>query len=139
MLIKEAMTPSPTCCKPDDTLNTVAKLMVEHDCGEIPVHDGKEIVGVITDRDIVCRAVAVHKNPSAVTASEVMTRNVYTIAEDDDLEDALDLMEQMVIHRLPVVDGAGKLVGIVSEADLIANAPAIEVARAVRKQPRMGL
>jgi CBS domain-containing protein len=139
MLIKEAMTPNPAFCRPADKLDTVAKLMVEHDCGEIPVCDGMNVVGVITDRDITCRAVAAGKLPVAVAASDIMTRNVYTIAEDDDLEDALDLMEQMVIHRLPVVDAAGKLVGIVSEADLIANAPAIEVARAVRKQPRTAL
>jgi CBS domain-containing protein len=139
MLIKEAMTPSPVCCKPGDKLDTVAKLMLEHDCGEIPVCDGSQIVGVITDRDIVCRAVAADKLPAAIAASEVMTRNVYTIVEDDEIDAALDLMDQMVIHRLPVVDDSGKLVGIVSEADLMAKAPAIDVARAVRKQPRMAL
>lgn len=132
MLIKDVMTDSPTCCKPTDKLDTVAKLMLDHDCGEIPVCDGTKLVGVITDRDITCRAVAAGKTPAAVAVSEVMTRDVYTIAEDDKLEQALELMETKLVRRLPVVDFSGKVVGIVSQADLVAKAPMLKVARTIR-------
>lgn len=132
MLIKAVMTASPTCCKPADKLDSVAKLMLDHDCGEIPVCDGTRLVGVITDRDIVCRAIAAGKNPVAVAVSDVMTRDVYTIGQDDELEDALELMETKLVRRLPVVDFSGKIVGIVSEADLVAKAPILKVARTIR-------
>lgn len=132
MLIKELMTANPACCKPTDKLDSVAKLMVEHDCGEIPVCDGTKLVGVITDRDIACRAVAAGTTPSAVPASDVMTRDVYTIAEDGDVEQALDLMEKKLVRRLPVVDDSGRIVGIVSQADLVAKAPMLKVARTIR-------
>lgn len=146
MLIRDVMTASPTCCKPADRLDTVAKLMLDHDCGEIPVCDGTKLVGVITDRDIVCRAVARGETPVAVPASEVMTRDVHTIGPDGTLEDALALMEKNLVRRLPVVDGGGRIVGIVSQADLVAKVPTLEVARAMkslsqktRKQPAVAL
>lgn len=132
MLIKDVMTASPTCCKPADRLDSVAKLMLDHDCGEIPVCDGKKLVGVVTDRDIVCRAIAVGKTPAAVPVSDVMTRDVYTVGEDDKLEQALELMETKLVRRLPVVDFSGKVIGIVSQADLVAKAPMLRVARTIR-------
>ena len=74
-LAKDLMTPDPQCCTAETPLNEVAKLMVECDCGEIPVIDSaKKLIGVITDRDIVCRVVAKGKNPSAMTAGDAMTQ-----------------------------------------------------------------
>ena len=132
MLIKDVMTASPTCCKPTDKLDSVAKLMLDHDCGEIPVCDGTRLAGVITDRDIVCRAVALGKTPATVPVSDVMTSDVYTIGQNAELEDALELMETKLVRRLPVVDLSGQIVGIVSEADLVAKAPILKVARTIR-------
>lgn len=132
MLIKDVMTARPTCCQPADRLDSVAKLMLDHDCGEIPVCDGKKLVGVVTDRDIVCRAIAAGKTPVAVPVSDVMTRDVYTVGEDDKLEQALELMETKLVRRLPVVDSSGRIVGIVSQADLVAKAPMLRVARTIR-------
>lgn len=113
MLIKDVMTRTPACSAPSDTLQAVAKQMLEHDCGEIPVCDGGKVVGVITDRDITIRAVAAGKTPAQTRASEVMTRNVYTVGEDDTIDAALALIEEKVIRRLPVVDSRGGIVGIV--------------------------
>lgn len=132
MLIKDVMTASPTCCKPTDRLDGVARLMLDSDCGEIPVCDETKLVGVITDRDITCRAVALGKTPAAVPASDVMTRDVFTIGEDDKVEKALELMETKLVRRLPVVDFGGRIVGIVSQADLVAKAPMLKVARTIR-------
>ena len=132
MLIKDVMTPSPVCCKRDDKLDTVAKLMLDHDCGEIPVCNENKLIGVITDRDIVLRAVAVKKDPKALTADDVMTRHVYTVAENDKLSDALELMEKKLVRRLPVIDDSGNIVGILSQADLVAKSPTLRVARAMK-------
>jgi CBS domain-containing protein len=133
MLIKDVMTAAPTCCEPSDTLDTVAKLMAEHDCGQIPVCDGTKLLGVITDRDITCRVVAAGKTPAAVKARDIMTRNVVTIGEHAKLDEALELMEQELVRRLPVLTDDGGIVGIVSQADLMAKAPTLKVARVMKK------
>jgi CBS domain-containing protein len=132
MLIKDVMTKSPACCTRSDTLTTVAKIMVQNECGIVPVCDGTQIVGVITDRDLACRAVAEARNPTTATADDVMTHNVYLVGDNEKLDAALDLMEQRLVRRLPVVDQAGKLVGIVSEADLVARVGTFKVARAMK-------
>ena len=133
MLIRDVMTPAPTCCRPGDTLDKVARLMIEHDCGEIPVCDGMSLVGVITDRDITCRAVAEGLAPHLVPASDIMTREVYTVAENGQLSNALEVMEKKLVRRLPVVDEGGQVVGILSQADLVSKAPTLKVARALRQ------
>ncbi|MEY4092967.1 MAG: hypothetical protein RLZZ53_166 [Acidobacteriota bacterium] len=132
-LAKDIMTAAPQCCSRDTTLNDVAKLMVEADCGEIPVTDGNRLVGVITDRDIVCRAVANGKNPSAVTAAECMSEPVITVNEDATLEDVLAIMEGKQIRRVPVVDATGRCCGIISQADVALTARAGDVGELVRE------
>ena len=118
-LAKEIMTPAPQCCSADTTLNDVANLMVEADCGEIPVTDGSNrLIGVVTDRDIVVRAVAKGKNPSATTAGECMTEPVVVVNEDTTLADEMAVMEENQIRRVPVLDRDQRLVGIVSLGDL---------------------
>ena len=118
MLIRDVMTPSPACCGPSDTLDRVAALMLEHDCGAIPVCEASKLVGLITDRDIVCRAVAAGKIPSAVPVADVMTRTVHTLGPDEEVDAAIRLMEGKLIRRVPVVDAGGRVIGIVSPSDL---------------------
>ena len=133
---KDIMTPSPQCCTGETTLNEVANLMVEADCGEIPVTDSSNrLVGVITDRDIVCRAVAKGKNPSAVTAAEIMSEPVVCVTEDSSLEDVMAVMEENQIRRVPVVDASGCCCGIISQADvaLSSSDKAGELVREVSK------
>ena len=131
---KEIMTPSPQCCSRETTLNEVANLMVEADCGEIPVTDSSNrLVGVITDRDIVCRVVAKGKNPSAVTAGEVMTEPVVCVKEDTSLQDVMSVMEENQIRRVPVVDATGCCCGIISQADVAMNARDGQVGEMVRE------
>ena len=80
---RDVMTPDPACCSPQTTLDEVAKLMARNDCGEIPVIDtSDQIVGVVTDRDIVCRVVAEGKNPIAYTAETCMSGPVVTVRAD---------------------------------------------------------
>jgi CBS domain-containing protein len=132
MKIQDVMTTNPTTCKPSDTLDIVAKLMLEHDCGEIPVCDGSMLAGVITDRDITCRAVATGKTPVAIPVRDVMTRTVFSVHENDSLDHALDLMQEKLVRRLPVVDANNQIIGIVSQADLVAKLPTLKVARLVK-------
>jgi CBS domain-containing protein len=118
MFVKDVMTTSPFCCKPSDRLDRVAKMMLEHDCGAIPVCEGAKLVGMITDRDITCRAVAAGKAPGSVAVREVMTKTVYAVRQDENVEAAIDLMKSKLIRRLPVLNDAGDVVGIVSPSDL---------------------
>jgi CBS domain-containing protein len=136
-LARDVMTPDPACCSPTTTLDEVAKLMVQNDCGEIPVIDSTDkVVGVITDRDIVCRLVAEGKNPLAYTAEICMTDPVVTVAQDAPLEDVVTTMEKHQIRRVPVVDEQGCCAGIISQADVAWIARPKEVAELVREVSR---
>ena len=121
---RDVMTTDPTCCTPRTTLDEVAKLMLRHNCGEIPVIDAAEKpVGVVTDRDIVCRVVAEGKNPGAHTAESCMSTPVVTVRADARLDDVISTMERHQIRRVPVVDEGGCCAGIISQADIAAAGP----------------
>ena len=123
MHVRDIMTEKPTTCTPDANLRQIAQLMVEHDCGVIPVvpeRGSLQVIGVITDRDIVCRAVthSNHKNVADVKAREVMSHPVVSIRADADLFECCTLMESSLVRRLPVVDANGNCCGIVTQADV---------------------
>ena len=133
MKIQEIMTPNPACCAPETSLRDVARLMVEHDCGEIPVlRDGRP-VGVITDRDITARAVAAGRNPLDTKASECMSSPVITVSPDTNVNDCCDTMEEHQIRRIPVVDESGSCCGMVSQADIAKHASAKKTAQVVKE------
>lgn len=133
MEIRDLMTADPACCRPTDSIQDVARLMAARHCGEIPVCEGTKLVGVITDRDITLRVVAPGRIPGDVQAKEIMTSEVYTIRLQDSIEDALDVMEMNLVRRLPVLDSRDALVGIVSQTDLIARSPTLQIARVMRR------
>jgi CBS domain-containing protein len=136
-LARDVMTPDPACCTPTTTLDEVAKLMVQNDCGEIPVIDPSDhIIGVVTDRDIVCRVVAEGRNPIAYTAETCMSDPVVTVREDASIEDVVNTMEKHQIRRVPVVDERGCCTGIIAQADVAWNEPTEEVAELVREVSR---
>lgn len=94
-LARNVMTPNPACCTPNTPLDEVAKLMAQNDCGEIPVIDsGDRIIGVVTDRDIVCRVVAEGKNPMAYPAETCMSGPVVTVGVDAPLKEVVATMER---------------------------------------------
>jgi CBS domain-containing protein len=124
MLVKDIMSQDVKCCAPTTNLVDVAQRMVECDCGEIPICDGEQKpVGVVTDRDIVCRLVAKRKNPLEMTAEDCLSSPVITARPDMPIEESIRLMEQYQVRRLPVVDEQGRLCGIVSQADLAKRGP----------------
>ncbi|HWI13853.1 MAG TPA: CBS domain-containing protein [Burkholderiales bacterium] len=132
MDVRDLMTNDPACCDPDTPLQDVAKMMLDNDCGAIPVCDEGKPVGVVSDRDIAIRAVAEGRNPIEMTASEIMSSPVETVTEDTSIDDLLDLMEDKQIRRVVVVDDDGAVCGIVAQAD-IAEYASDEVAEVVQE------
>ena len=125
MQVKEVMTANPACCTPNNALPEVARMMVDNDCGEIPVVENQERkipVGVITDRDIVCRAVAKDKNPLELKVRDCMTKPIVTVTPDTSVEDCCRIMQEKQIRRVPVVDANGSCCGIVALADIALQA-----------------
>lgn len=122
MQVKEVMTANPACCTPDTPLGQVAKLMVDNDCGEIPVVENKIPVGVVTDRDIVCRTIANNINPLELTAADCMSTPIVTVTPDMSVEECCRIMEEKRIRRVPVVDASGACCGIVALADIALQA-----------------
>jgi CBS domain-containing protein len=121
---RDVMTADPACCTAETMLDEVARLMLENDCGEIPIVDRSDRpIGVVTDRDIVCRVVAEGKNPAAHTADSCMTKQVRTVRADAPIEEVLALMQSNQIRRVPVVDENGCCTGIISQADVVVVAP----------------
>ena len=136
-LAKDVMTADPRCCSADTPLNEVARLMVECDCGEIPVVDSaKKLIGVVTDRDIVCRAVAKDLNTAMAKAEEVMTCPVVSVREECSLEDVLATMEEHQIRRVPVVNADGRICGIISQADVALEGSESDTAELVKEVSR---
>jgi CBS domain-containing protein len=131
MKVKDIMSTEPVCCTPDTPLRDVAQLMCDHDCGELPIVDDLvtlRVVGIVTDRDITCRTVALGKNPLTLSAKDCMSAPVVTITPDASLAECLGLMELKQIRRIPVVDGPNGCQGIVSQADLAWHVPASRTA-----------
>src|SRR5262249_43816165 len=119
--VKDLMTPAPACCVPGTPLPEVAILFTQYDCGSIPVVDNKDSgrpVGIVTDRDVACRAVAAGRNALELRAGACMTPPCVTVAEDMALEDCLALMEGNRVRRIVVVNDSGAVCGIVAQADL---------------------
>jgi CBS domain-containing protein len=116
--IRSVMTPNPRTVSPDSNVVEVASIMRDQDTGVVPVVEGKKIVGLITDRDIVVRALAAGKDCSSLRVNEVMTRDLRTVKEDASLDEVLNMMSRDEIRRIPVVNQSNELVGIVSIGDL---------------------
>jgi CBS domain-containing protein len=123
MQLKDIMTPKPECIRPDDTLQNAAARMRDLDVGPLPVcGDDDRLAGMITDRDIVVRAVAEGKDPRTTTVREAMTEEIIYGFEDQEIGDAIRVMEQKQIRRLLVMNRDKRLVGIVSLGDLATEA-----------------
>ena len=130
MQVHDVMSNRVICVAPDDNAIAAAKLMSQHNIGAVPVAEGNQIKGMLTDRDIVLRCVAIGKNPGKVKASDIMSTGAVTLAPAQPLKDAIDTMASEQIRRLPVVDG-GKLTGIVSLCDIARANKTPEVAQAL--------
>ena len=116
-LVRHAMTESPQTAKPDMTAADAAGLMRRLDVGVVPVLDGDRLVGLVTDRDLVIRVLGDRKDPDNVQLGEIVTKSPVTVTPDTKLSEALELMTEHRVRRLPVVKGS-ELVGILSMGDV---------------------
>jgi CBS domain-containing protein len=115
--VREVMTEDPKTVEASATLEEAAKIMAESDVGNVLVVENDEVQGIVTDRDIVVRAIAKGESPGDTSVREVATTEVETLGPDDSIDDAIKKMEERDVRRLPVVDD-GKPVGIVTLGDL---------------------
>lgn len=137
--VTSVMTAHPCCCKSGTPLREVAQMMIDNDCGMIPVVDeaGRPI-GAVTDRDIAIRIVACGKDASTACACDAMTAPVKTISHETSLYDATCLMEAEKIRRVIVVDGSGKVAGVAAIADLSLAGKDEATAEVVKKVSKPG-
>jgi len=134
MRVGDIMSKNVACCSPETSLPEVARMMVDNDCGEIPVVTvSRAPIGVVTDRDITCRTVAEGKNPLLMEAGDCMTTPCVTVTPETSLEECCQTLESNQIRRVPVVDETGACCGMVSQADIALHAPKTETAEVVKK------
>jgi CBS domain-containing protein len=118
MKVAEIMTPEPELIDPNSSIRDAAKRMRSENIGSLPVGENDRLVGMVTDRDIATRAVAEEKPPGTTSVREVMSKKVFYIFDDNDLDAAAQCMAEHQVRRLPVLNHDKRLVGIVSLADL---------------------
>lgn len=121
MLCSEIMTRNPEYCLPSDPVLKAAQLMKSEDVGPIPIvddKDGKKLAGIVTDRDLAIKVVAEARDPKTTPVKQIMTDDVVTCKENDDVEKALKLMQDHQVRRIPVVDNSDHLLGIIAQADV---------------------
>lgn len=117
----DVMTPDPSCIAAAQTVRSAAEMMKLEDVGAIPVvedENSRKLTGMITDRDIVVNVIAGGKDVDSTRIEEVMSRNPVTCRPEDPIDHALDRMAQHQVRRIPVVDGKGRVVGIIAQADV---------------------
>lgn len=119
MQVRELMTTDVEVIRPDDTLQTAARMMADLDAGILPVGENDRLVGMITDRDITVRAVAEGQDPGKTTVREAMSEAVRYCFEDEESEEVARKMGTRQVRRLPVLNREKRLVGIVSLGDLV--------------------
>lgn len=120
--VSDVMTRDPVFTTPDASVESIARMMSERNCGDIPICDHGKVLGIVTDRDITTRTVARGLNPATTYARDVMTMLPVTVTEDATLTDAIDLMKAEKLRRLPVINNQGAIVGVVSQVDIAAHA-----------------
>jgi CBS domain-containing protein len=130
--VRDVMTSQPRMADPSVSLTEAAQLMKSEDVGSLPIVQEGQLVAVLTDRDIVVRAVAESADPRTTKAGDIASRQPVTIEPDEDLDEALALMARAQVRRLPVVE-AGRLVGVLAQADVAQEAKAKQAGELVEE------
>jgi CBS domain-containing protein len=120
--VRDVMTAGPVCVTPDTPVSVVAEVMDSDNIGSVPVVENDRLTGVITDRDIVVRAIAQGKDPRGMPVREIYSRDVIAVTPDDKLKDVVSIMADNQVRRIPVVDEENHLVGVISQADIALEA-----------------
>jgi len=130
--VRDVMTPTVQTVSPSQSLAEAAEVMKGEDVGSVPVVEEGRLAGILTDRDIVTRAVAERRDPQAVKVDEVASRELVTVEPEQDLDEALALMARHQVRRLPVVE-QGRLVGMLAQADVALEAKEKNVVETVEE------
>jgi CBS domain-containing protein len=134
MKVREVMTPNPVCCLPTDSAQKVAKALCENDVGSMPVVDDQQshkLLGMITDRDLCCSVVAAGLDAKSTTIEKFISTNPVTCRDGENLDSCERLMREHQIRRIPIVDGEGRVIGIVAQADMALKDKPEKVAKTV--------
>ena len=123
MKVKTAMHKGVTWVEPTTSIEQLARLMREHDIGAIPIGENDRLVGMVTDRDVVCRCIAAGLDPKTTTARDVMTEGIIFCIDKQELDDAARIMETKKVRRLPVINGKKRMIGMLSLGDVYHRAP----------------
>ena len=118
MKVKDAMHKGAEWVSPDTSLVEIARLMRKHDVGSIPIGENDRLIGMVTDRDIVCRGLGNGKDVDALKARDVMTKGIVYCRAEEDIDDATRTMEDKQVRRLPVIDKNKRMVGMLSLGDV---------------------
>lgn len=118
MKVKDAMHAGVTWVEPDTHVKDLARMMRDEDIGSIPVGENDRLVGMVTDRDIVCKGLANGKDLDSLTARDVMSGPIVYCRAEEDVEDAVRIMEEHEIRRLPVINENKRMVGMLSMGDI---------------------
>jgi CBS-domain-containing membrane protein len=133
MKVKDAMHKGVDWVSPDTPVAEIAKLMCAHDIGAIPIGETDRLIGMVTDRDIVCKGLARDGfDPARATARDVMSEGIHCCREDDDLAKAVRHMQELKVRRLPVVNRNKRMVGILSLGDVSQSAPSDLLSQCVK-------
>lgn len=142
MRVREAMTSNPACCLTTDSAQHVAGMLRELNVGSIPVvadHESRTLIGIITDRDLCCSVVANGLDPQRTTIEQSISMNPVACREEENLDRCERLMQERQVRRIPIVDDGGRVIGIVSLADLALKDRAEGVAKTVAEVSKPGL
>ena len=130
--VRDVLTPGVRTVSPSQSLAEAAAVMKGEDVGSVPVVEDDRLAGIVTDRDIVIRAVAERRDPQTVKVDEVASRQLVTVEPEQDLDEALALMAPHQVRRLPVVE-AGRLVGMLAQADVALEAKEKKVGETIEE------
>jgi CBS domain-containing protein len=141
MLARDIMSAAPACCLPDTTVREAAQMMEEHDCGCLPVkknHEERAVIGIVTDRDLVCRALAHNLDSDVASVALVMTTPASTVPASAEVVECARLLGERGIRRLVVLDEGGACCGVISQGDLARHGEVRQTGELVRavSQPR---
>jgi CBS domain-containing protein len=131
--VRDLMTDKVCSIDADKPVEYAAKMMKDEDVGLAPIVEGDRLVGTLTDRDIAVRVVAEGRDPKSTTVREVASSDLVTVDPQQDLDEALRLMAQHQVRRLPVVEEDGRLVGIVAQADVARHGDDRETGQVVER------
>ena len=134
MKVRDAMTPDPVCCLTTDSAQKVAGILCKQGIGSVLVvsdHESRKLIGIITDRDLCCSVVANGLNSQSTPIEKFISPNPVTCREGESLDNCEQLMQKRQVRRIPIVDGDGRVIGIVSQADLALKDKAEMVAKTV--------